>query len=55
MQVKFGYGGSILDLSQILLLHQLSLKMELASKVVKIDSKIIILQPKYKSTKLSAV
>jgi hypothetical protein len=43
-QAKFADVGSILSSSQFLLLSQLPQKMELASKVVKIDSKIIILQ-----------
>ncbi len=41
-QAKFAYGGSILSSSQFLLLHQLPQKMELASKVVKVGSKIIV-------------
>jgi hypothetical protein len=45
-QAKFAYGGSILSLSQFLLLPQLPQKMEPASKVVKVDSKIIALLPK---------
>ncbi len=44
-QAKFAYGGIILSSSQFLLLPQLPLKMELASKVVKVDSKIIVLLP----------
>jgi hypothetical protein len=43
MQSKFAYGGSILSSSQFLQLPQ---KMELASKVVKVDSKIIVSLPK---------
>jgi hypothetical protein len=41
-QAKFAYEGSILGSSQFLLLPQLPQKMELASKVVKVDLKIII-------------
>ena len=41
-QAKFAYGGPVLGSSQFLLLPQLPQKMMLASKVVKIDSKIII-------------
>jgi hypothetical protein len=44
-QAKFAYGGSILSSSQFLLLPQLPQKMELASKVVKVDSKIIVSLP----------
>ena len=46
---KFAYGGQILGLSQSSLLPQLPRKMTFASKVVEIDSKIIILlcQSKY--------
>ena len=40
--VKFGYGGSVLDLSQFWLLPKLPQKMTLTLKVVKSDSKIII-------------
>jgi len=39
-QAKFPDGGSVLGLSQFLKLPQLSLKMMLGLKVVKIDSKI---------------
>jgi hypothetical protein len=39
MQAKFPKGGSILSSSQFSLLPQLSQKIALASKVVKIDSK----------------
>jgi len=42
-QAKFAYGGSILGLSQFTLLPQLTLKMMLNLKVVKFDSKKIIL------------
>jgi len=41
-QAKFAFGGSILGSNQITLLPQVPLKMMLNSKVVKIDSKIII-------------
>ena len=41
-QAKFVYGGPVLGSSQFLLLPQLPQKMRFASKVVKIDSKIII-------------
>jgi hypothetical protein len=41
-QNKLAYGGSTLGLSQFTLLPQLPLKTSLDSKVVKIDSKIII-------------
>jgi hypothetical protein len=41
-QAKFAYGGLILISSQLLLLLQLPQKMMLNSKVVKIDSKMII-------------
>jgi hypothetical protein len=44
-QAKFAYGGSILSSSQFLLMPQLPQKMELASKVVKVDSKIIVSLP----------
>jgi hypothetical protein len=36
-QAKFAYGGSILSYCQFLLLPQLPQKMELTSKVVKVD------------------
>ncbi len=39
-------GGSILSLSQFLKLPKLPQKIKLASKVVKVDSKIIISLPK---------
>ncbi len=42
-QTKFAYGGSILSSSHFFLLPQRPLKTKLAIKVVKIDSKIIIL------------
>ncbi len=45
MQAKFDYGGSILSLSQFLLLPQLPKKMKLTSKVVIVDSKIIFSLP----------
>jgi hypothetical protein len=44
-QAKFDYGGSILSSSQFLLLLQLPQKVELTSKVVKVDSKIIVSLP----------
>ncbi len=45
-KAKFANGGSILTLSQFSILPQLAQKMKPASKVVKIDSKIIISLPK---------
>jgi hypothetical protein len=45
-KAKAANGGSILSLSQFLILPQLPQKIKLASKVVKIDSKIIISPPK---------
>ncbi len=45
-KAKSANGGSILNSSQFLILPQLPRKIKLASKVVKIDSKIIILIPK---------
>ncbi len=42
---KSANGGSILSLSQFLILPQLPQKIKLASKVVKVDSKIIISLP----------
>jgi hypothetical protein len=42
-KAKFANGGSILSSSQFSILPQIAQKMTLASKVVKIDSKIIIL------------
>jgi hypothetical protein len=45
-KAKFVNGGSILSLSQFSILPQLAQKMKLASKVAKIDSKIIISLPK---------
>ena len=44
-QAKIAYGGLVLSSSQFLILPRLPLKMMLPSKVVKIDSKIIILLP----------
>jgi hypothetical protein len=44
-QAKFAYDGSILSSSQFLLLPQPPRKVELASKVVKVDSKIIFSLP----------
>ncbi len=49
MQAKFPYGGSILSTSQFKQLHQQPLKTMLDLKVVKMDSKIIILLYKTKS------
>jgi hypothetical protein len=43
--VKHTDGGSILSLSQFLLLPQQPLKIMLAIKMVKIDFKIIVLPP----------
>jgi hypothetical protein len=40
-------GGSILSSSQFSILPQLAQKMNLASKVVKIDPKIIVLLPRF--------
>jgi hypothetical protein len=45
-KAKSANDGSISSLSQFLILPQLPQKIELASKVVKVDSKIIILLPK---------
>jgi hypothetical protein len=45
-KAKSANGGSILSLSQFLILPQLPQKIKLASKVVKVDSKIITLLPK---------
>jgi hypothetical protein len=45
-QAKSANGGSLLSSSQFLILPQLPQKMKLASKVVKVDSKIIISLPK---------
>jgi hypothetical protein len=45
-KAKSANGGSILSSSQFLVLPQLPQKMKLASKVVKVDSKIIISLPK---------
>jgi hypothetical protein len=44
-QAKFADVGSVLSSSQFLLLPHLPQKIELASKVVKMNSKIIILRP----------
>jgi hypothetical protein len=44
-QAEFAYGGSILSSSQFLILPQLPQKIQSASKVVKIDWKIIISLP----------
>jgi hypothetical protein len=45
-KAKFANGGSILSSSQFSILPQLAQKMKLTSKVVKVDSKIIISLPK---------
>jgi hypothetical protein len=45
-KAKSENGGSILSSSQFLILPQLPQKIKLASKVVKVDSKIIISLPK---------
>jgi hypothetical protein len=45
-KAKSANGGSISSWSQFLILPQLPQKIKLASKVVKVDSKIIILLPK---------
>jgi hypothetical protein len=47
-EAKSANGGSILSSSQFLILPQLPQKMRLASKVAKVDSKIIISLPKIK-------
>ncbi len=44
-KAKSAHGGSILSSSQFLILPQLPQKIKLASKVVKVNSKIIILLP----------
>jgi hypothetical protein len=44
-KAKSAIGGSILSLSQFLILPQLPQKIKLASRVVKVDSKIIISLP----------
>jgi hypothetical protein len=41
-KAKSAYGGSILSSSQFLILPQLPQKIKLASKLVEVDSKIII-------------
>jgi len=48
-QAKFPHGGLVLDSSQFSLLPQLPQKMTLNLKMVKFNSKIIILLPKSKS------
>jgi len=48
-QAKIAHGGLALGSSQFLLLPQLPQKMTIASKVVKIDSEIIITLHKSKS------
>jgi hypothetical protein len=45
-KAKSANGGSILSSSQFLILSQLPQKIKLASKAVKVDSKIIISLPK---------
>jgi hypothetical protein len=45
-KAKSANGGLILSLSQFLILPQLPQKIKLASKVVKVDSKIIDSLPK---------
>jgi hypothetical protein len=45
-KAKSANGGSILSLSQFLILPQLPQKIKLASKAVKVDPKIIISLPK---------
>jgi hypothetical protein len=45
-KAKSANGGSILSSSQFLILPQLPQKIKIASKVVKVDSKIIISLPK---------
>jgi hypothetical protein len=45
-KAKSANGGSILSSCQFLMLSQLRQKIKLASKVVKVDSKIIISLPK---------
>ena len=54
-QAKIAYGGLVLGSSQFLILTQLPSKMRLASKLVKIDSKIIISLYSSKSLTLSVV
>ncbi len=49
----YSYGGSILSVSQFLLLVQLPPKMKLPSKVVKIGLKIVISLQRSKSVKLT--
>ncbi len=55
MQAKFVYEGSILSSSDFKLLPQPPLKMTLVITVVKIDLKIIIFLPHYKSVKQTKV
>jgi hypothetical protein len=52
-QAKFGYGGLISSSSQFLILPYRPLKTSLAIKVIKNDSKIIILLPRSKLVKQS--
>jgi hypothetical protein len=44
-QAKSANGGSILSSSQFLILPQLPQRMDLTSKVIKVDSKIIVSLP----------
>jgi hypothetical protein len=53
MQDKLAYGSSVLSLSQFWLLPKWPIKTLLATKVVKIDLKIIILLPWSKSVKFT--
>jgi hypothetical protein len=52
-KAKSANGGSILSSGQFLILPQLPQKIKLASKVVKVDSKIIISYLRSKSLKLT--
>jgi hypothetical protein len=52
-KAKSANGGSILSTSQFLILPQLPQKIKLASKVVKVDSKIIISILRSKSLNLT--
>jgi hypothetical protein len=52
-KAKSANGGSILSSSQFLILPQLPQKIKFASKVVKVDSKIIICYLRSKSLKLT--
>ena len=55
VQAKFAYGGLVLGSSQFTLLPQLPQKMTLNLKVVKFDSKVVILLCKSKSVTHSVV